>query len=70
MVYTLPGRRARDDALNNQRFDDVNRCFDGMDRRLDGLQAEIRGVRNMMAALYGPIVAAILAAAGKYLFFS
>ena len=41
-----------------------------LNRRFDGMQAEIRGVRNMMAALYGPIVAASLAAAGKYLFFS
>ena len=47
----------------NQRFGDVN-------QRIDGLQAEIRGVRNMMVALYGPIVVAILAAVGKYVFFS
>ncbi|MDE0206023.1 MAG: hypothetical protein OXP66_08345 [Candidatus Tectomicrobia bacterium] len=40
-----------------------------LNQRLDGMQAGIRGVRNMMVALYGPIVAAILAAAGKYLFF-
>ena len=41
-----------------------------LNQRFDGMQAGIRGVRNMMVALYGPIVAGILAAAGKYLFFS
>lgn len=47
----------------NRRFDDVNQRFGDMNQRYDGMLAETRGVRNMMAALYGPIVVASLVAA-------
>ncbi|MDE0206472.1 MAG: hypothetical protein OXP66_10655 [Candidatus Tectomicrobia bacterium] len=53
-----------------QNFVHLNQRHDDLIRRFDGMQAEIRGLRTMMLALYGPVVVALLGAGGKYLFFS
>ena len=58
------------EKAREQNFVHLNQRHDDLNRRFDGMQAEIRGLRNMMLALYGPVVVALMGAVGKYLFFS
>ena len=58
------------EKAREQNFIHLNQRHDDLNRRFDGMQAEIRSLRTMMLALYGPVVVALLGAVGKYLFFS
>ena len=58
----------------NQRFEQVDRRLDRVDQRFGDVQAEIRNLRRTMLALGVPVVAtvvaAIVSALVKFLFFS